>query len=117
MDWKTERDSGPNYFPREHPAVKLLTDLYNEMTGEKTESFVMGGGTYARKLPNAFAYGVGGMRETDEDVQAKKRLFLPGHGGAHEPDEGLNVRQLLEALKIYAMSVAALNDCPLKLPE
>ena len=117
MDWKTERDSGPNYFPREHPAVKLLADLYNEMTGEKTESFVMGGGTYARKLPNAFAYGVGGMRETDEDVQAKKRLFLPGHGGAHEPDEGLNVRQLLEALKIYAMSVAALNDCPLKLPE
>ena len=117
MDWKTERDSRPNYFPREHPAVALLTDLYNEMTEEKTESFVMGGGTYARKLPNAFAYGVGGMRETDEDVQAKKRLFLPGHGGAHEPDEGLNVRQLLEALKIYAMSVAALNDCPLKLPE
>ena len=39
-----------------------------------------------------------------------------------QPEEGAPYgkeikRALLEALKIYAMSVAALNDCPLKLPE
>ena len=117
MEWKQERNSAPNYFPKEHPAVSLLTDLYNEITGEKTESFVMGGGTYARKLPNAFAYGVGGMRETEEDRREKAALFAPGHGGAHEPDEGLNLRQLLAALKIYAVSIAALNGCPLKFEE
>lgn len=111
--WETERDSAPNYFPKEHPAVALLTDLYNEITGSSAESFVMGGGTYARKLPRAFAYGVGGMQESEEDLRIKKQLFLPGHGGAHEPDEGLNLRLLTEAMKIYTMAVVALNDIDL----
>lgn len=111
--WETERDSAPNYFPKEHPAVQLLTDLYNEITGSSSESFVMGGGTYARKLPGAFAYGVGGMRESEEDLRLKSQLFLPGHGGAHEPDEGLNLRLLTEAMKIYTMAVIALNECEL----
>lgn len=111
LTWILERDSAPNYFPREHPAVQLLTDLYNEITGSSSESFVMGGGTYARKLPRAFAYGVGGMKESEEDLQLKKQLFPPGHGGAHEPDEGLNLRLLTEAMKIYTMAVIALNEC------
>lgn len=111
--WELERDSAPNYFPKEHPAVNILTGIYNEITGEQKESFVMGGGTYARKLPNAFAYGIGGMTESAEDRSIKERLFKPGHGGAHEPDEALNVRLLLEAMKIYTMAVVALNDCPL----
>ena len=70
----------------------------------------MGGGTYARKLPRAFAYGIGGMSESEEDQKLRKQLFLPGHGGAHEPDEGLNLRLLTEALKIYVMALIALND-------
>lgn len=111
--WELERDSAPNYFPKEHPAVDILTGIYNEITGENKESFVMGGGTYARKLPNAFAYGIGGMTESEEDKTIKQKLFKPGHGGAHEPDEALNVRLLLEAMKIYTMAVVALNDCPL----
>lgn len=112
--WELERDSAPNYFPEKHPAVDILTGIYNEITGEKKESFVMGGGTYARKLPNAFAYGIGGMTESAEDKRIKEKLFRPGHGGAHEPDEALNVRLLLEAMKIYTMAVIALKDCPLE---
>jgi len=111
MNWELERDSAPNYFPKEHPAVDILTNIYNEITGEAKESFVMGGGTYARKLPNAFAYGVGGMKESEEDKRVKASLFRKGHGGAHEPDEGLNVRLLLEAMKIYTMAVIELNNC------
>lgn len=110
MFWELERDSAPNYFPKEHPAVQLLTDLYNDITGEQAKSFVMGGGTYARKLPRAFAYGIGGMKESEEDLLVRKKLFAPGHGGAHEPDEGLNLRLLTEALKIYAMAMVAMND-------
>lgn len=117
MAWETQRDSAPNYFPREHPAVELLTKLYGEITGEWKESFVMGGGTYARKLPHAFAYGVGGMQENEEDLRVKKLIAKPGHGGAHEPDEMLNIRLLTEALKIYTMGMIAMNDCPLKLPD
>ncbi len=116
MTWRLERDSAPNYFPKEHPAVELLTNLYCEITGMKRESYVMGGGTYARKLPNAFAYGVGGMQESPEDRALRAALVRPGHGGAHEPDEILNLNLLTEAMKIYTMSVIALNDCPLRMP-
>ena len=113
MSWELGRNSGPSYFPKEHPAVERLTNLYNEITGIRTESFVMGGGTYARKLPRAFAYGIGAMKESEEDKEVRKRLFLPGHGGAHEPDEGLNVRLLTEAMKIYAMAMVELKECQL----
>ena len=113
MVWELERNSRPNYFPKEHPAVDLLTELFNEITGRDTKSFVMGGGTYARKLPNAFAYGVGNMIESEEDKEIKKRILKPGHGGAHGPDEALNFRLLVEAMKIYTMAVVELNSIEL----
>ena len=113
LDWRLERNSGPNYFPKEHPAVDTLTRVYNELTGSQAESYVIGGGTYARKLPNAFSYGPGGMKESDEDREARERMFAPGHGGGHEPDEALNLRLFLEALKIYACAIVALNDVEL----
>ncbi len=105
------RGSAPNYFDRNHPAVDCLTNLYNELTGANAEPFVMGGGTYARKLPKAFAYGVGGLKKTKEQLECK--LFLPQHGDAHQPDEGLYITGLIQALKIYGMSIVALNDITL----
>lgn len=106
--WKMEllRDSKPNYFPKERPEVKLLTDLFNEMTGLDKPAYVMGGGTYARKLPNAFAYGMSGALNSP----APEGLFREGHGGAHSPDEGLNVEGLVKAMKIYVMSIIAIDE-------
>ena len=101
--FRLERNSRPGYFPKEHPAVDILTDVYNELTGSDAKSYVMGGGTYARKLPNAFSYGPGGIKESEEDKEARERLFAPGHGGGHEPDEALNLRLFVEAMKIYAI--------------
>lgn len=106
--WSTERNSDPNYFPREHPAVELLTGVYNEIMGLHTQPFAMAGGTYARTLPHAFAYGIGGMPKTKEEEECT--LFAPGHGGAHQPDEALYIKKLVKALKIYAMAIIALND-------
>lgn len=96
--------------------MKLLTDVYNEVANDNKESFVMGGGTYARKLPNAFAYGIGGMERNDEDRRQEAEFFKPGHGGVHEPDEGLNLRLFMKAMKLYTMAIIAMNDCPLKMP-
>lgn len=107
--WRLERDSRPNYFPKEHPAVNYLTELYNEWQGLETHAFVMGGGTYARKLPDAFAYGIGGMPKTEDDKERENRLFAPGCGGAHEPDEGLNLRMYFEAMKFYTLAVVGLD--------
>lgn len=107
--WQLERDSKPGYFPKEHPAVDFLTGLYNEWQGLQTKAFVMGGGTYARKLPNAFAYGIGGMPETQDDRQRKEAVFAPGKGGAHEPDEGLNLRMFFDAIAFYTLAVIELD--------
>ncbi len=73
--FRLERNSRPGYFPKEHPAVDILTDVYNELTGSDAKSYVMGGG--------------------------------------HEPDEALNLRLFVEAMKIYAYAIAALNDVEL----
>jgi len=110
MVFRLERNSKPNYFPKENPMVDLLTKVFNDATGETSESYVMGGGTYARKLPNAIAYGLGGIKETQEERELRKELILPGHGGAHEPDEILNVRTYLEGIKVYARAMIALNE-------
>ncbi len=107
--WRLERDSRPGYFPKEHPAVSFLTGLFNEYSGKNLEAFVMGGGTYARKLPNAFAYGLSGI-ETEADYEHKKALFRPGTGGAHERDECLDLKVFFEALKFYTMAVTELDQ-------
>ena len=91
--------SAPNYFPREDPLVDAMTSVYNQLTGEHREPFVMGGGTYARKLPRAFAFGLGGMDRPET------ALFAPGHGGAHQPDEGLYLPNFKKALLIFAMAL------------
>lgn len=65
--WELIRNSAPNYFPKERKEVALLTSLFNELTGSDSKPYVMGGGTYARKLPNAFGYGIGSMPEREDD--------------------------------------------------
>ena len=113
--WESERNSGPNYFDRSHPAVKKLTDIFNEITGLDMQPYVMGGGTYARKLPNAFGYGIGNMPGEDEEPYLE--LVSRGHGGAHGPDEALDCDRLTEAMKIYVMALLELADVELKAPE
>lgn len=92
-------DSRPNDYPRESPVVDALTDVFNRMTGEQRQPFVMSGGTYARRLPNAVAFGLGGLTAPQTD------LFQPGHGGAHQPDEGTCLENLKKALLIFAMGL------------
>lgn len=94
-----DRDSKGNYFPRENPVVDALTDVYNELTGSQAEPYVMGGGTYARKLPDALGYGMGGMPRPESG------LFAPGHGGAHQCDESLYLPGLKKAIVIFAMGL------------
>jgi succinyl-diaminopimelate desuccinylase len=94
------RDSSPNYFSKEHPLVSALTSVYNECTGENAVPYVMSGGTYARKFPHALGFGLGLHRR-------ESSLFRPGHGGAHCPDEALDIGNFLKALQIFAMGVLA----------
>lgn len=106
-DVEVEMDSAPNFFDPKSPIVQKLTDVYNEVTGQDEKPYVMGGGTYARKLPNAFAFGlsIAGSKSPD--------FLKPQHGGGHEPDEALNIENLLTAMKIYCRALIAIDNDPL----
>lgn len=90
-------DNKPSYFPKESPIVKKLTDIYNVITGCSSEPFTMGGGTYARKLKNAIAYGFEGMPVPEG---------TPFIGEAHEHDEGIYLPGIKKAILIYIMTLA-----------
>ncbi|MBS1719774.1 MAG: Sapep family Mn(2+)-dependent dipeptidase [Armatimonadetes bacterium] len=83
---RVDRDSKPLYFPLEHPLVKAVCEVYTAETGDVRAPGVMGGGTYARAIPNCVSIG------TSWD----------GDGLAHETDERVAITSLHRAAKIYA---------------
>ena len=93
------RVNAPNFFPPDAPVVDALTKVFNELSGQDAKPYVMSGGTYARKLPNALCFGMGGLSKPETD------LFQPGHGGAHQADEGLYLPNLKKAMVILAMGL------------
>lgn len=108
--WTTDRDSAPSFFDPSHPAVGALTETYNELTDRSLKPYTMGGGTYARKLPRAFGFGIGNMPEAKKEESSCLR---PGHGNAHGADEVLDCERLSKALEIYVMGLLALKDVKL----
>ena len=92
--------SEPYYIDPMSPVVTALMDVYKEITGDaEAKPYAMGGGTYSRTVPNAITFGPGmGARGHRQD-------FLPeGHGGAHSPDEVLNIEDWLTGFRIYLES-------------
>lgn len=79
-------DSAPLYFPLDHPLVKTVCDVYRAETGDTRKPGVMGGGTYARAIPNSVAIGTGWQ----------------GDGEAHQTDERLKIEHLFKMSRIYA---------------
>jgi succinyl-diaminopimelate desuccinylase len=83
---QVERDSPSLYFPIDHPMVRTIVDVYREQTGDMKEPQTMGGGTYARAVPNTISIGTGWL----------------GDGEAHQTDERLAVESLYKMSRIYA---------------
>ena len=79
-------DSPSLYFPIDHPLVSAICEVVREETGETKAPGVMGGGTYARAIPNTVSVGTG----------------WAGDGDAHENDERLKVEHLYRMSRIYA---------------
>lgn len=97
-------DNKANYVEKDSFFVKALTNAYNLVTGENAEPYTMGGGTYARKIPNAVAFGAGLAHD-------HTALGLPeGHGLYHCPDESYSVALMKKGLEIYIMSLLELDQ-------
>ncbi len=91
FDTEVVRDS-PGYLIGDgDPMLGAILDTYRSVTGD-TESLprVNGGGTYARCLPHAFSVGT-------TLCNTVPFAYPMGHGGAHQPDEMLNLDSHAEA--------------------
>lgn len=87
--------SVPLYFELDHPLVKSLSDVYLELTGDTTAPIAIGGGTYARSVPNTVAFGPS----------------FPGEqGNAHQKNENVSLQTLERACEIYAHSLMRLAE-------
>ncbi len=86
----------PCYTPPDHPVISALLRTYTDVYGNEARPYVMGGGTYARKLKNAVGYGPG-MAEPSP------------YGGGHQPNEGMRIGLLAKMTEIYANAILAID--------
>lgn len=97
------QDSAPTYTDPDSPLVKKLMEAYREVKKDGKEPYVMGGGTYARKIPNAVGFGPG------QDMEQSALGLPPGHGNCHGADEAQSISALKEAVRIYVRALIRLN--------
>jgi len=94
LEYVLFKDSKPHYVSPQDPLVRILHDVYVKYTGDtEHEIITIGGGTYARVLKKAVAFGP----------------YFPGQEElAHQADEFLDINLMMKAVAIYAESIALL---------
>ena len=81
----------PLYYKEDDPRILRLMEIYRKHTGDReTQPLIIGGGTYARQMENAVAFGA--MYPGDEDRM-------------HSADEYIAVDRLVQTAKIYAETI------------
>lgn len=88
--------------PLGSPFDKALLDLCEAYEGKRPTPFLMGGGTYARRLKNAYSVATYVPYVPDPYVSP-----APGHGGAHQADEHLPIDAFLETAALLTDIVLA----------
>lgn len=100
---QTEMNSKPYYLSPDYPAVLILNDIYNDVTGSDAKPYVMSGGTYARHIDNAVSYGP----EFEDDI-------VPDWVGTpHMKNEAINIERSKQACEIYIRTLIRLQDVEL----
>jgi succinyl-diaminopimelate desuccinylase len=94
LTYKLVGNSVPHYISPDDELVKSLHEAYSKYTGDHdTKIMSIGGGTYARILKKAVAFGPN----------------LPGNEDlAHQPNEYLVIKDMIIAASIYAESIVML---------
>ena len=80
----------PLFYPTDHPLIKTLQKVYTEQTGEEATLLAIGGGTYAKEMPNIVAFGPIFPGEPDLD---------------HQANEYIKLEHLVKNAKIYAHTI------------
>lgn len=79
-----------HHVPKDSALVQSLLKAYADVTGLEPFAFAIGGGTYAKVLPQGVAFGP----------------VFPGEPeGIHCPDEYISIENLLVTTKVYAQAI------------
>ena len=85
----------PLYVDGNSELIQILQQVYEKHTGQEAKLISIGGGTYARALDNAVAFGP----------------VFPGQTElAHQPDEYISVSHLVHLAEIYSDAIAKLGQ-------
>ena len=83
------------YISPDSALVRTLQRVYTRETGEEAVTMCIGGGTYAKTMPNCVAFGP----------------IFPGEPMLdHQPEEFIAIDRLLQSTRIYAAAMAALAE-------
>lgn len=89
-----DEDMKPKYIPTDHELVATLMEVYQKHTGDyDSVPIVIGGGTYARAIENAVAFGP---------------VFHGQEALEHQKNEYIEIDMLLKASVIFADAMHAL---------
>ena len=89
------------------PVIQTINRVFQECTGVTDREIRIGkGGTYAGAMKNAFATGCIYSLNWGE-----KPDYLPeGHGGAHQPDEFVNISNYIAGIKLLMTMILAVDE-------
>lgn len=95
-EFELEEHLPPVYKSLESQETKILIDTYREISGDdESQPISMGGGTYARAIPNAIAYG--GQIQGDPVIP-------------HQDDEYLTIENLMLMANVYVKAIDRLAN-------
>ena len=88
---ETKNEMKPLYVPKDNFLVETLMKVYKEESGDQaSKPITIGGGTYARAMENAVAFGP----------------MFPGQADvAHQKDEYISIEHLMRLTKIYSKAL------------
>ena len=85
----------PLFFSLDDPMIKALKAAYEKVSGDDSPMMAIGGGTYAKAMPNCIALGC---------------EFNGEENHIHDANECLKVSSLLKQVEIYVEAIKNLNE-------
>lgn len=83
------------FVPEDAPLVRKLLGVYNAYTGQNARPLCIGGGTYAKSMPNILAFGP----------------CFPGEEPTeHQPDEYIDLGRLRQCYDMTRLAILALSE-------
>ncbi len=94
----TYKNNSPGFAIDKNSEIpRMLEEIYEEITSVPLKSVLMSGGTYARRLKNAFSIGTSVILP---DRKTPLMQMPDGHGGPHQRDERIDIEGFFAAVRI-----------------